>query len=171
MYILGINPADNYPASLESPIPHAPGTRGLDAQGREYVFQTIVSAVVAGELYMLALGAAIGPTILTTGAALYNRQVGGACSSFAALAAGTGFWCQVKGNSFVGVKTSEAVAINVPLYTTATSGATNDLATSSNLIRGLTLTTAAGGAVAAAAALFNWPLIGTVGDLDTIGAS
>jgi hypothetical protein len=171
MYILGINPADNYPASLESPIPHAPGTRGLDAQGREYVFQTTVSAVVAGELYMLALGAAVGPTILTTGAALYNRQVGGACSSFAALAAGTGFWCQVKGNSFVGVKTSEAVAINVPLYTTATSGATNDLATSSNLIRGLTLTTAAGGAVAAAAALFNWPLIGTVGDLDTIGAS
>lgn len=166
MYILGINPADNYQQLAESPIPHAPGTRGLDNQGREYVFQVITSAVVAGELYMLALGQAIGPTILTTGAALYNRQVGGACSSFSAFAAGTGFWCQVKGNSFVGVKTAAAAAINVPLYTTATSGATDDVVTASNLIRGLTLTTAAGGAVAAAAALFNWPLIGTVADTD-----
>lgn len=166
MYILGINPADNYQQLAESPIPFAPGTRGKDNQGREYVFQTITSAVVAGELYMLALGQAVGPTILTTGAALYNRQVGGACSSFAAFAAGTGFWCQVLGNSFVGVKTAAAAAINVPLYTTATSGATDDVVTLSNLIRGLTLTTAAGGAVAAAAALFNYPLIGTVADTD-----
>ena len=166
MYILGINPADNYQQLAESPIPFAPGTRGKDNQGREYVFQTIVSAVVAGELYMLALGQAVGPTILPTGAAIYNRQVGGACSSFAAFAAGTGFWCQVLGNSFAGVKTAAAAAISVPLYTTATSGATDDVATSSNLIRGLTLTTAAGGAVAAAVALFNYPLIGTVADTD-----
>lgn len=166
MYILGINPADSYQQLAESPIPHAAGTRGKDNQGREYVFQISTAAVVAGELYMLALGQANGPTILTTGAALYNRQVGGACSSFAALAAGTGFWCQVLGQSFVGVKTAAAAAINVPLYTTATSGATDDVVTASNLIRGLTLTTAAGGAVAAAAALFNYPLIGTVADTD-----
>lgn len=166
MYILGINPSDNFQQLAESPIPHAPGTRGLDNQGREYVFQITTGAVVAGELYMLALGQAIGPTILTTGAAIYNRRVGGACSSFAAFAAGTGFWCQVAGNSFAGVKTAAAVGANALLYTTATSGAADDVATASNLIRGLTLTTAAGGAVAAAVALFNWPLIGTVADTD-----
>jgi hypothetical protein len=166
MYIIGINPGESYPFATETPIPFLPGTRGLDGFGREYVFQVSTAAVTAGELYMLALGNATGPTVLTTSAAVYNRQVGGACSTFAANTGGTGFWCQVRGASFAGVKTSAAVAANALCYTTATSGATDDTATSSNLIRGLTITTAAGGAVAAAVALFNYPTIGTVADTD-----
>lgn len=165
MYLLGINPSETYVASLEAPIPIAVGTRGKDAQGREYVFQSTANAQTAGDIVMLTLGAAAGAVQLTTAAALYNRQVGSVCATFAAAAAGTGFWAQVQGNTFAGIRTSAAAAINVPLYSTATANAVDDTAAASNLIRGMTLTTATGGA-AVGAGLLNYPTIGTVADTD-----
>lgn len=165
MYIHGINPALNYQATLEEPIPHIPGTRGKDNQGREYVFCTTAAAQTAGDVVMLPLAQAATPTPLTTAAALYNRQVGVVASTFAAFAGFTGFWAQVQGQALVGIRTSAAVAINVPLYTTATANALDDTAAASNLVRGITLTVAAGGA-AVAAGLINYPTIGTVADTD-----
>ena len=46
-----------------------------------------------------------------------------------------------------------------------TANAVDDTSAASNLIRGMTLTTAAGGA-AVAAGILNYPLIGTVADTD-----
>lgn len=164
MYIEGLNPLDSYPYGvLESPVPFLPGNRGRDGNGNEYVFATTVSAGVIGSIFQLALGNAVGTILLTTAAALYNRQLGVGRVAFAANALGTGFWAQVQGAS--SVLTSAAAAINIPLYSTATPGATDDTATSSNLLRGITLTTAAGGAVVAAAIL-NYPTVGTVADTD-----
>lgn len=165
MYIHGIAPGESYVASLEAPLPHVPGTRGKDNQGREYVFCTTAAAQTAGDVVMLPLAQAATPTPLTTAAALYNRQVGVVASTFAANAAFTGFWAQVQGQAFVGIRTSAAAAINVPLYTTATPNALDDTVTSSNLVRGITLTTATGGA-AVGAGLINYPTIGTVADTD-----
>lgn len=165
MYIHGINPATSYVASLEEPIPHVPGTRGKDNQGREYVFCTTAAAQTAGDVVMLPLAQAATPTPLTTAAALYGRQVGVVASTFAAAAAFTGFWAQVQGQAFAGIRCAAAAIINAPMYTTATANALDDLVTASNLVRGITLTTAATG-VGVFAGLINYPTIGTVADTD-----
>jgi hypothetical protein len=163
MYIEGINPLDSYVAALESPLPFPAGTRGLSGDGREWVFQTITSAVTAGDVMQLGITPSAVAVPLTTAAAIYNRQVGVAGATFAAAAGGTGFWCCVRGA--IAVKTSAAVAANALCYTTATSSAIDDTAAASNLVRGLTLTTAAGSATTSLG-LLNYPLIGTVADTD-----
>lgn len=169
MYIEGLNPTETYPYGLvDSPVPFLPGNRGRDGNGNEYVFASTTAAGAIGSIFQLALGNAVGSILLTTAAAIYNRQLGVARVAFAANALGTGFWAQVQGAS--SVLTSAAVAISVPVYSTATPGACDDTATSSNLLRGITLTTLTGGA-AVGPAILNIPTVGTVGDLDTIGAS
>lgn len=166
MYIEGINPLLSYPNNVETPQPFRVGQRGRDQLGREWVFCNSLLAVTAGDVLMLPLGNTGVPTPLTTAGALYNRQVGVSQVTFAALATvGTGFWAQVYGPTPIGIKTSAAVAINTAVYTTATSAAVDDTAAASNLIRGMTLTTAAGGA-AVAVGLLNYPTIGTVADTD-----
>lgn len=168
MYIEGINPAESYVASLEAPMPFGPGNRGRDQNGNEYVFAVTTAAITLGDLILLPLGQATGAVGLTTGAALYNREVGVARATFAAAAAGTGFWAQVKGATTARAATSASA--NIPMYTSATTGAADDTAAAHNLIRGLTFTTAPTGA-GVFAAIVNNPLIGSVADLDTIGAS
>ncbi len=164
MYIEGINPALVYPVSLETPLPFRVGQRGMDSAGREYVFATTTAALAAGQLVMLPLGNTGNVTVLTTAAAIYNREVGVVAAATTAVTAGTGFWAQRKGPA-PAVLTSAATAISVPLYTTATAGATSATFGSSNLIRGLTLTTATGGA-GNGVGLLNWPTVGTVADTD-----
>lgn len=164
MYIEGLNPTETYPYGLvDSPVPFLPGNRGRDGNGNEYVFATTVSAGVIGSIWQLALGNATGTILLTTAAAIYNRQLGVGRVAFAANALGTGFWAQVQGAS--SILTAAAAVISVPLYSTATPGAADDVAAASNLLRGITLTTAAGGAVVAAAIL-NYPTVGTIADTD-----
>ncbi len=165
MYIEGINPNDTYVDAVDSPLPFATGTRGRSQDGREFVFSRIVTALTAGDLVMLPIiftsaGVAIP---LTTAAALYNRQVGVVAATFAALAAGTGFWACVQGA--IGVRAATAILVNIPVYTSATPGAADDTAAAHNLIRGLTFTTAPG-AAGVFTALVNNPTIGTVADTD-----
>lgn len=164
MYIEGLNPLESYPYGLvDSPVPFLPGNRGRDGNGNEYVFATTVSAGVIGSIFQLALGNAVGSILLTTAAALYNRQLGIGRLVFAANALGTGFWAQVQGATTV--LSSAAVVVNVPVYSTATPGACDDTAAASNLLRGITFTTAPG-AGGAFAAIVNYPTVGTIADTD-----
>lgn len=165
MYIEGINPGDSYVSNVESPIPFLQGQRGMDSQGREYIFQVETGAHTVGDVVQISLANAGVSVPLTTAAAIYNREVGVVGSTFPALAAGTGFWAQTKGTAFGGIRTSAAVAANALLYTTATPNAVDDTATASNLIRGMTLTVAAG-APGVFAGILNNPTIGTIADTD-----
>ncbi|HEV8261838.1 MAG TPA: hypothetical protein VGQ19_13915 [Burkholderiales bacterium] len=165
MYIEGINPKLTYVASLESPIPFGIGTRGMDETGREYVFASITSALTAGDVVQLPLGNSGSAIALTTGGALYNRQVGVVPQTFVAAASGTGFWAQVLGAALVGVRASVASVINTPAYTTATAGALSTTLTASNFVRGITFTTTPTGAGVFAAQINN-PTIGTLTDTD-----
>lgn len=165
MYIEGINPKLTYVASLESPIPFAVGTRGLDETGREYVFASATGAHTAGDVVMLPLGNSGSVTPLTTAAALYNRQVGVVSATFVAAAAGQGFWAQRNGVALAGARAATAALVNIPMYTSATANALDDTAAAHNLVRGITFTTAPSGA-GVFAAILNYPTIGTVADTD-----
>jgi hypothetical protein len=165
MYIEGINPKLTYVASLEAPIPFVVGTRGMDELGREYVFASTTAALTLGDVVLLPLGNSGSAVALTTTAAVggYNRQVGVAVATFAAAAAGTGFWAQTLGAGNARAATAALVAI--PMYTSATAGALDDTAAANNLVRGVTFTTAPSGA-GVFPAILNNPTIGTIADTD-----
>lgn len=166
MYIDGINPLLSYTVSIETPMPFRIGQRGKDQLGREFVFCNSLLAVTAGDVFQLPLGNTGVATPLTNAAAIYNRQAGVSPVTFGAVATtGTGFWCQVQGVAVVGVRTSIAAAISVPLYATATASALSAVVTASAFVRGITLTVATG-AAGVGAALINYPTIGTVADTD-----
>lgn len=158
MYILGINPRDIFPISgslLETPMPLALGSRGLDSLGNEYVLvQSAAAITVDGQCGFIS-GAWLF-TALGTANDTPQQQVG--FSRGLPTAAGQRFWAQIWGRGNVRVLANAAAGVN--LNTTATAGSLDDDATvGSFIVRGVNLIAAGPVAEGPGNAIIQYPSV------------
>lgn len=159
MFLVGINPTQTWTSS-ETP-PFALGTLAADHQGRIYRFVKCDAGGLTGLGYCLLLEPNnIGDMLETTTSAPGNGQ--GAPVGFGVGAIpGSGYgWVCVYGSA-VYVRCAASAAKGTQLNSTATGGVLDDDATAgSEVVNGVSLNTAVGGAEAAQIADICWPSVG-----------
>lgn len=126
-----------------------------------YVSFPASTARAVGDVVIINnLGSAVAVT--TTNSApgqTAGRRVGVVVAAVSSVASVQYGWVQIYGTA--GVSVLASAAANTQLNTTATAGALDDDATaSSEVVDGLTLITAAGGAPAVVTAYLNYPFVG-----------
>jgi hypothetical protein len=134
MYIEGINPNTTYLSGvLESPVPFALGTRGLDQLGNEYVFGQAVAASTNGGVCFYVPGVWT-MTLLSTANDAVDQFIAVAKATLVINEYG---WFQRYGPC--PVQTSGATAIQLPVLATAAAGVVTTSATLTGLfpIRGM----------------------------------
>ena len=157
-YVIGITPSETW-ASTDIP-PFRPGQRGKDDDGNEYLFVRADSggvtqyyaAVVTSTLFVVDM-------IDTTNSAPGAQAGGIVCVpqvSIPASGYGWGLICGVGS-----VRTAASAAKGTLLNTTATAGQLNsDASSGAEVINGIALTVATGGAAASTVAYLTYPTVG-----------
>ena len=165
MYIEGINPLLTYAVTTATPdIPGAPfavGTRGLDYQGKEYVFcsNTTTAALVAGDIVQTTVAYAASQMTTTVGARGNPVGVVPVAVSQSTSAITYYFWAQVYGICSA-IHVLASCAANVRLNTVATAGALDDDGTASTKqVQGIYLTTARAASEGTAAGILRYPFV------------
>lgn len=159
-YIIGINPTEVISdQGVTEGRGYKVGTRGVDIDGKEYVWVHASGAVTAAG-YVVQLDESYEAAMVSTSTDAIGDLIGVAT---AAMADNDYGWVQVWGVCVVRVAASAGA--NVRLNSTATAGQLDDDGGSTAMaIDGLVLTTANGGAAATAAAVVNYPIIVSVGE-------
>ena len=161
-YVVGIM-ADRVRTSAEGPEFRL-GTRGMNATSagvKEYVYVQDSGSGITGDGYIALVDGgnwtAVMATTTTSAPGAGAGKLAGAAR--AAIAASGYGWLQVFGAGTVRV--SASCALGTIVNTTATAGQLDDDATAgSEVVDGIMLTTANGGAAATAAGFFNYPKVG-----------
>lgn len=136
------------------------GTRAVSIDGNEYVYVQDSGSGVTGAGYVCRYSRTFSSTMLSTSNDALGDKVGVAP---VAVTASYYFWLQIYGNADNGVRVLASATANTRLNTTATAGALDDDGTAGAFpITGIVLTTANGGAAAAAPAILNYPIQATV---------
>ncbi len=157
-YIIGITPSQVW-TSTEIP-PFRPGQRGKDDDGNEYLFvQADASGVTQYYAAVVTSSAFVVDMIDTTNSAPGAQAGGIVCVPQVAIAASGYGWGLING---VGsVRTAASAAKGTLLNTTATAGQLDDDATAgAEVINGIALTAATGGAAASTVAYLTYPSVG-----------
>jgi hypothetical protein len=157
-YIIGITPSQVW-TSTEIP-PFRPGQRGKDDDGNEYLFvQADASGVTQYYPAVVTTTAFVVDMIDTTNSAPGAQAGGIVCVPQVAIAASGYGWGLICG---VGsVRTAASAAKGTLLNTTATAGQLDDDATAgAEVINGIALTAATGGAAASTVAYLTYPNVG-----------
>lgn len=162
MYILGIV-ADRVRTSTEGPE-FAVGTRGVNVTSsgpKEYVYVQDSGAGVTGAGYVvlisMAYTAIMASTTTSAPAAGQGKPAGVAVAAIAASGYG---WVQVSG-ALTGVRVAASCAAYTTINTTATAGQLDDDATAgAEVIEGLVLNAANGGAAGLVAGMCTYPVVG-----------
>jgi len=157
-YIIGITPSQVW-TSTEIP-PFRPGQRGKDDDGNEYLFvQADASGVTQYYSAVVTTTAFVVDMIDTTNSAPGAQAGGIVCVPQVAIAASGYGWGLICG---VGsVRTAASAAKGTLLNTTATAGQLDDDATAgAEVINGIALTAATGGAAASTVAYLTYPNVG-----------
>lgn len=137
----------------------AVGTRGVDYDGKEYVYVQADSGGVTGAGYVVLIDPATytADMIDTTNSGSGFGELVGVAPL--AVTASYYFWAQVWGAASIRVAAS--CAANTAINTTATAGQLDDdQGVGSEDIAGIALTTANGGSAANAAGFLNYPTVG-----------
>lgn len=181
MYIMGIDPTQvrtstegpafalgtlGCNAGVDSaqtvPTPKTGSNGGTDSGPKVWMYcQTSGGATGDGYIHVINPATAVGVMVTSTNGGA-GVGVGWPLGVPAVAIAASGYgWFQVYGRC--NIRTSAAAAVGTQLNTTATPGAVDDTLTAATTsqLRGITLTTATGGA-AAGAAWLNWPDIANV---------
>ena len=159
MYVLGI---DTTEATVDAKF--GLGQRGLNvttAGVKEYVYVRDSGAAVTGAGYVVLINQSAFTAIMasTTTSAPGTGQQKPAAVAPVAVTASYYYWAQVSGPAVVRVAASCAAFTTV--NTTGTAGQLDDDATAgAEVINGIALTTANGGAAATAAATLQYPFVG-----------
>ncbi len=147
---LGLNFSTKYTtaASIEWKL----GQIESDNQGDHYQFVKATGALVIGSVYVIDKDFNVATGITQTVDDTAPVALGIPTQAFTS---GEHGWVLVGpfGNDTAVVKCSASCAADALLYTTATAGELDDLATSAKVVVGLKLTTAVGGAAATAACM------------------
>lgn len=162
---IGIDPTNAYAAAdvTAGRVPYGYGDRGIDADGREYMFVRADAGGITDRFVAAVIDGAFTATMLT----LTNSTPGsaggtvgmavGSPQGVSIPASGAG-WLLVRGAGTIRVLAS--AARYTLLNTTATAGAVDDDATSgSEQIVGMALLVTNGGAPAVQAAMLNYPSV------------
>lgn len=133
------------------------GDRYVAPDGKEYIYVQASGAITgAGYIVIIDEDHQAAMVTLTTSATARGDRVGVPAVAFADDDYG---WVQIYGACVV--RTAASCAANVQINTTATAGQLDDDATAgSEVVEGLFLTTATGGAAATSAAMATYPRIG-----------
>lgn len=157
-YIIGITPSQVW-TSTETP-PFKPGQRGQDSAGNEYLFVQADSGGVTQYYAAVVTSTAFVVDMIDTTNSAPGAQAGApvVVPQVAIAASGYG-WGLVNG---VGsVRTAASAAKGTLLNTTATAGQLDDDATAgAEVINGIALTAATGGAAASTVAYLTYPSVG-----------
>lgn len=157
-YVIGITPSETW-ASTDIP-PFRPGQRGKDDDGNEYLFVRADSGGVTQYYAAVVTSTSFVVDMIDTTNSAPGAQAGGiVCVPQVAIPASGYGWGLICG---VGsVRTAASAAKGTLLNTTATAGQLNNDATAgSEVINGIALTVATGGAAAATVAYLTYPTVG-----------
>lgn len=157
-YVIGITPSLVW-TSTETP-PYRPGQRGKDDDGNEYLFVQADSGGVTQYYAAVVTSTSFVVDMIDTTNSAPGAQAGGiVCVPQVAIAASGYGWGLICG---VGsVHTAALAAKGTLLNTTATAGQLDDDATvGAEVINGIALTAATGGAAAATVAYLTYPTVG-----------
>lgn len=157
-YVIGITPSETW-ASTDIP-PFRPGQRGKDDDGNEYLFVQADSGGVTQYYAAVVTSTSFVVDMIDTTNSAPGAQAGGiVCVPQVAIAASGYGWGLICG---VGsVSTAALAAKGTLLNTTATAGQLDDDATAgAEVINGIALTAATGGAAAATVAYLTYPTVG-----------
>lgn len=162
MYIMGIK-ADRVRTSTEGPE-FAPGTRGVEVTSsgpKEYVYVQMDSSGLTGAGYVALISMAYAGAMATTTASAPAAGQGKLVGVGAAAIAANGYgWLQVSG-PLAAVRVAASCAAYTTLNTTATAGQIDDDATAgAEVIEGLVLNVANGGAAGVVAGMCHYPVVG-----------
>lgn len=157
-YIIGITPSEVW-TSTETP-PFKPGQRGADASGNEYLFVQADASGVTQYYAAVVISTAFVVDMITTTNSAPGQQAGAPVVvpqvAIPADGYGWGLICGVGS-----VRTNLSAAKGTLLNTTATAGQLDDDATAgAEVINGIALTVATGGAAASTVAYLTYPNVG-----------
>lgn len=157
-YVIGITPSETW-TSTDIP-PFRPGQRGKDDDGNEYLFVRADSGGVTQYYAAVVTSTSFVVDMIDTTNSAPGAQAGGIVCvpqvSIAASGYGWGLICGVGS-----VRTAASAAKGTLLNTTATAGQLDDDATAgAEVINGIALTAATGGAAAATVAYLTYPNVG-----------
>jgi hypothetical protein len=160
MYISGINPT-NVRTNAEGPE-FAVGSIGFNvtsAGPKGYIYVKASGAITGDGYIALVDGSDFTAALVTTTTSAPGAGAGKLAGAARAAIADTGYgWLQIYGAGTV--RTLASCAAYTLINTTATAGALDDDATAgAEVINGIVLDAATGGAEASTAGFFNWPRV------------
>lgn len=161
MYIFGINPT-SVRASTEVPE-FGVGQIGFNITSsgpKGYIYVQDSGSAITGDGYVVVIGSDFKAVMASTTTAAAGTGQGKMAGVARAAIAASGYgWVQIYGQGTV--RTLTLAAAYTQLNVTATAGALDDDATSTRqVIDGMVLDTATGGATANTSGLLNWPRVG-----------
>lgn len=159
MYALGFNPTQTW-ASGDT-IPQALGSTFIDHLGRAFKFVQADASGVTGAGYVCVIESANSADMVDTTNSAPGQEAGRMLGVAMAAIAASGYgWLCVYGRD-IPVRVAASCAKGTLLNTTATAGQIDDDATAgAEIVNGIALTTANGGAAANALADVTYPTIG-----------
>ena len=144
MYIIQVNPQDTFPEAA-----FKPGQRGVDADGKEYVFLEASSDIPAGSACIMRTSGTEAAEMTTA-----NSDAHPVCVAVVAVSDNNFGWFQRYGVAQV---ETGAVADEAQLYTTSTAGRLDDAASNQNKVYGCHAESAQATAGNLTAVFLNYP--------------